>query len=32
MPSPAAALNLLGHMQARVPLSAFELIPASRWT
>ena len=27
MPSPAAALQLLGHMQAHVPLSAFELIP-----
>jgi FAD/FMN-containing dehydrogenase len=27
LPSPGAALDLLGHMQARVPLSAFELIP-----
>jgi len=27
LPSPAAALDLLGHMQARAPLSAFELIP-----
>ena len=27
LPSPAAALDLLGHMQALVPLSAFELIP-----
>jgi FAD/FMN-containing dehydrogenase len=27
LPSPAAALDLLGHLQARVPLSAFELIP-----
>ncbi|HWY60909.1 MAG TPA: FAD-binding oxidoreductase [Rhizomicrobium sp.] len=27
LPSPAAALELLGHMQAHVPLSAFELIP-----
>jgi FAD/FMN-containing dehydrogenase len=28
LPSPEAALSLLGHMQALVPLSAFELIPA----
>jgi FAD/FMN-containing dehydrogenase len=28
LPSPEAALDLLGYMQARLPLSAFELVPA----